>query len=335
MSAAEPRLVLGLLALDGAVLSSLAGPMDILRIARQVAALRDAVSPPKLETVLIDARGRTRIDTATGLSIGPLAPADTPVDVLLVPGFMHASPDDLLARLAGYGPEVALVRDAARRGIPVAASCCGTFLLAEAGLLDGRDATTSWWLHSAFRRRYPRARVDVERMVVEDGGVTTTGASTAVMSWALQLLARHAGAALAQQTARLMLIDPDRNSQAPYISLALAERPRHSLSEKAEHFLLKHLHRDLAISELAQFCDTSERSLLRHFRQHHGASPLAHLQRLRVERAKALLETTLLSFEEIVERCGYSDASSFRKLFKRATSLTPADYRERFRLRAA
>ncbi len=182
MSAAEPRLVLGLLALDGAVLSSLAGPMDILRIARQVAALRDAVSPPKLETVLID---------------------------------------------------------------------------------------------------------------------------------------------------------PDRNSQAPYLSLALAERPRHSLSEKAEHFLLKHLHRDLAISELAQFCDTSERSLLRHFRQHHGASPLAHLQRLRVERAKALLETTLLSFEEIVERCGYSDASSFRKLFKRATSLTPADYRERFRLRAA
>ena len=149
------------------------------------------------------------------------------------------------------------------------------------------------------------------------------------------MLARHADPALAQHTGRMMLIDPDRQSQAPYISLALTERPRHSLSEKAEHFLHKQLHRELSVSELAAHCGVSERSLLRHFHQHYDASPLAHIQHLRVERAKALLETTLLSFDEIVARCGYSDASSFRKLFKRATSLTPADYRERFRMRAA
>lgn len=123
-------------------------------------------------------------------------------------------------------------------------------------------------------------------MIVEDGGITTTGASTAVLSYVLQLIARRVDPALAQHTARMMLIDPDRHSQAPYISLALTERPRHSLSEKAEHFLQKELHRELSIAELAQYC-------------------------------------------------GYSDASSFRKLFKRATSLTPADYRERFRLRNA
>ena len=81
-------------------------------------------------------------------------------------------------------------------------------------------------------------------------------------------------------------------------------------------------------------CGTSERSLHRHFRTHHGIGPLEHIQHLRVERAKALLEATHLSFDEVVERCGYADVSSFRKLFKRATSMTPADYRERFRLRA-
>jgi transcriptional regulator GlxA family with amidase domain len=177
--------------------------------------------------------------------------------------------------------------------------------------------------------------LDVEKMVVEDDGVTTTGASTAVLGYVLQLISRRVDPALAQHTARIMLIDPDRQSQAPYISLALTERPRHSMSEKAEHFLLRELHREISIAELAQHCDTSERSLLRHFRQHYGSSPLAHIQHLRVERAKALLETTLLSFDEIVERCGYNDASSFRKLFKRATSLTPTDYRDRFRLRAA
>ena len=94
------------------------------------------------------------------------------------------------------------------------------------------------------------------------------------------------------------------------------------------------LHRDISVGGLAGHVGASERSLLRHFRSHYGASPIAHIQRLRVERAKALLETTHLSFEEIVERCGYTDASSFRKLFKRATTLTPADYRHRFALRA-
>lgn len=333
MSRVERRFTLGLLALEGGVLSSLTGPMDALRIAQQLAEVRNPGTRLRLDTVLVGARGQREVVGMGGLRLGPVVSPDLALDALVVPGFMHASTQDVLRRLAGFGPEIELLRALHLRGMPLAASCCGAFLLAEAGLLDGHLATTSWWLDATFRRRYPRVRLDVERMVVEDGGITTTGASTAVMGYVLQLLSRHVDPALAQHTARMMLIDPDRQSQAPYISLALTERPRHSLSEKAEAFLQKELHRELSIGELARHCGTSERSLLRHFRQHYGASPLAHLQHLRVERAKALLETTLLSFDEIVERCGYSDASSFRKLFKRATSLTPADYRERFRLR--
>jgi transcriptional regulator GlxA family with amidase domain len=335
MSLPEKRFTLGLLALDGAILSGIAGPMDILRVAQKLAQIRDPATPIRLDAVLVGARGQATVTGTGGLTLGPVEGPDRPVDLLLVPGFMHSSADDMVRRVGGYGPEVELLRALSLRGVPLAASCCGTFLLAEAGLLDGREATTSWWLHATFRRLYPRVRVDVEKMIVEDRGVTTTGASTAVLSYILQLLARQTDPALAQHTGRMMLIDPDRQSQAPYISLALTERPRHSLSEKAEHFLQKQLHRELSITELAEHCGTSERSLLRHFHQHYGNSPLAHIQHLRVERAKALLETTLLSFDEIVERCGYSDASSFRKLFKRATSLTPAEYRERFRMRAA
>ena len=335
MSLPEKRFTLGLLALDGAILSGVAGPMDILRVAQKLALIRDPATPLRLDAVLVGARGQQTVVGTGGLTFGPVQSPDRPLDLLLVPGYMHSGADDLVARLDDYGPEVELLRSLALRGVPIAGSCCGSFLLAEAGLLDDHAATTSWWLHAAFRRRYPRVRIDIERMIVEDGAVTTTGASTAVLSYVLQLLARHADPALAQHTGRMMLIDPDRQSQAPYISLALTERPRHSLSEKAEHFLHKQLHRELSVSELAAHCGVSERSLLRHFHQHYDASPLAHIQHLRVERAKALLETTLLSFDEIVARCGYSDASSFRKLFKRATSLTPADYRERFRMRAA
>lgn len=334
MSRSEQRFTLGLLAMDGAITSSLTGPMDILRVAQKLAQVRDPATPVRLETVLVGARGQGSFTGSGGLTLGPVQSPDHALDLLLVPGFMHSSGENAVDRLADYGPEIELLRALNLRGVPLAAGCCGSFLLAEAGLLDDHAATTSWWLDATFRKRYPRVRLDVEQLVVEDGGVTTTGASTAILGFVLQLLARHVDPTLSQHTARMMLIDTDRQSQAPYISLALAERPRHSLSEKAEHFLNRELHRELSIAELAQHCGTSERSLLRHFRQHYGASPLARIQHLRVERAKALLETTLLSFEEIVERCGYSDASSFRKLFKRATSLTPADYRERFRLRA-
>ncbi|KAA2285046.1 GlxA family transcriptional regulator [Arenimonas fontis] len=333
MSRAERRFTLGLLAVEDAMLTAVVGPMEIIRVAQKLAQVRDPATPLRLDTVLVGARGERQMAGCGGLALGPVLSPDHPLDLLLVPGYMHASGADALRKLERMGPEIELLRALNLRGVPLAASCCGAFLLAEAGLLDGLQATTSWWLDGVFRKRYPKVRMDVERMYVEDGGVATTGASTAILGYVLRVLARQVDADLAQMTARMLLIDPDRQSQAPYISLALSERPRHSLSEKVEQFLQRELHRDISVGELAGHCGTSERSLLRHFRQHYGVSPLAHIQHLRVERAKALLESTLLSFDEIVERCGYSDPSSFRKLFKRATSLTPADYRERFRLR--
>ena len=205
--------------------------------------------------------------------------------------------------------------------------------MAEAGLLDGHRATCSWWLANAFRERYPNVRLEADAMVVEDAGLLTAGGACSLQSLMMKLIGRVGGEELAQQTARLLLIDGERQSQAPYVSQALMERPRNSLSEKAEHFLLRQLHHEVSVTQLAEHCGTSERSLLRHFRTHHGVTPVAHIQHLRVERAKALLETTHLSFDEIVERCGYSDSASFRKLFKRATAITPGDYRERYRLR--
>ena len=170
-------------------------------------------------------------------------------------------------------------------------------------------------------------------MLVDEGDVVTTGASTAVYSLVLRMIAEAGGAELAQQVGRMMLLDAERQSQAPYVSQAMLEKPRHSLSEKITHFLDTQLHNQISVTRLAAHCGTSERSLLRHFRAQFGTHPLGYIQHLRVERAKALLEATQLSFDEVVERCGYSDVPSFRKLFKRETSLTPADYRERFRLR--
>ena len=333
MSRAERRLRIGILAMEGCMLSSIASASDCLRVAQTLADIRAPNSGLKLETVLFGARGQQRIRTSTGIEVGLAAAPPEDIDLLLLPGLMHNSPHDLAERVQALVPELELLRAYHLRGVEIAGTCSGSYLLAESGLLDGRRATCSWWLAASFRERYPRVHLEADAMVVEDHGMTTAGGACSVQALLMKLIARTGGEELAQQTSRMLLIDMERQSQAPYVSDALMAKPRNSLSEKAEHFLNHELHREISVAELADHCGTSERSLLRHFRSHLGVSPLAHIQHLRVERAKALLETTHLSFDEIVERCGYSDSASFRKLFKRATAITPGDYRERYRLR--
>ena len=333
MSRIEGRLRLGILAIDGCMLSSIASASDALRIAQTLSDIRHPNGGLRLETVVFGARGQERIRTSVGLELGGLQPPPDDIDLLLLPGVMHHSPQDLIGRIATMQPELELLRAMHLRGVQLAGSCSGSFLLAESGLLDGHRATCSWWLATAFRDRYPDVRLEADAMVVEDGGLLTAGGACSLQSLMMKLIGRVGGEELAQQTARMLLIDSERQSQAPYVSQALMERPRNSLSEKAEHFLQHQLHHEVSVTQLAEHCGTSERSLLRHFRTHHGVTPVAHIQHLRVERAKALLETTHLSFDEIVERCGYNDSASFRKLFKRATAITPGDYRERYRLR--
>ena len=327
------RLRLGILVMEGCMLSSIASACDLLGVAQTLADIRHP-GALKLETVVFGARGQRSVTSSTGLELHGLAesiPDD--LDMVLLPGLMHRSPQDLVARVAAMDAELDVLRALHLRGVKLAGNCSGSFLFAESGLLDGHRATCSWWLASAFRQRYPNVQLEADAMMVEDAGTMTAGGACSLQVLMLRLVARVGGEELAQQTARMLLIDTERQSQAPYVSQALMERPRDSLTEKAERFLRHELHREVSVNELARHCGTSERSLLRHFRSHHGITPLAHIQHLRVERAKALLETTHLSFDEIVERCGYSDSASFRKLFKRATAITPGDYRERYRLR--
>lgn len=332
--AEAPLLRLGILALDGCLLSSVAGPIDALQIAEKIANLRQPALAPRFVTHVLSARGNTRVRTSNGLVLEGIEGREVPIDVLLVPGIMADQPHVLCSRADDFGPEIDYLRRRHAAGVRIAASCSGTLLLARSGLLDGRRATTSWWLGATFRKFFPAVHLDIEQMLIEDRGVMTTGAATAVLNLVLRLVGDVAGEDLAQQVGRMLAIDTERQSQAPFVSMAMLERPRTSLAERAEQFLRQSEDAEISVSALAEHCGTSERSLLRHFKSHYGVTPLEHIQRLRVERAKALLETTHLSFDEVVERCGYSDVSSFRKLFKRATTLTPADYRERFRLRA-
>ncbi|MEC4726324.1 helix-turn-helix domain-containing protein [Shewanella sp. D64] len=220
---------------------------------------------------------------------------------------------------------------------PLAAYCSGTMMLAASGLLDGRQATTVWWLSEMFERNFPKVKLSLDRLVVSDGHLHTAGATTSNLSLALHIINLLAGEQIANQIAKILLIDPNRSSQQPFMTMALAvdgHNHRDELVTKIQNWMQQHLQQSFLLDDIADKFAVGKRTLIRRFKQAVNETPASYMQRLRVDEAKRLLETTELALEQIVERVGYEDVSSFRKLFIQLTSLSPREYRLKFNTHA-
>ncbi|WP_206068661.1 GlxA family transcriptional regulator [Nonomuraea composti] len=311
------------LAYPGCFASEVFGVPDLLTMATHVA----GPGGPGYEVSIVSPRRRVLASGGAALDVSPLREAD----VLLVPGFELAPGLDMDARLAPLGPEVAAIRAHAAAGTAVVAICVGAFLLAEAGLLDGRRATTAWLLAGELARRYPGIDVRPELLVVTDTGVTTTAAFSAMYDFALNLIRRHSGAGVARTTARVALVDDARSSQAPYIDGRLLPRPGNAFSQQVMRRLDQNLAARYDLAALSAAFQVSTRTLLRRFAEETGQSPLAYLQAARVRRARHLLETTDRTVAGISAAVGYADPGAFAALFARHTGRRPRDYRAAFR----
>ena len=337
-SAATPpaSTTIAMLAIDGALASSMTAPLDAFRLANTLYA---RTHPAQLhytpfDLKIVSADNVSQVRTAGGLTLAGVVPAQScAINVLLVPGLEYHTHASLIASVQRNTSALSLIRHLHAENRQIAASCSGTFLLAASGILDGLEATTSWWLAASFRNQFPKVKLDPAQLLVDTGSVITAGAVTAMFSVVLKIIEQRVGPELAQNTARILLIDPIRQSQAPFVSEALIQHPRTAFSEAILQHLHEHLHTDVSVEKLADKLNISPRTLLRKFQVIYQQSPQSYVQQLRVDRAKALLETTKLSFAEVCEACGYQDAASFRKLFKRIAGLTPAEYQSRFRLR--
>lgn len=213
----------------------------------------------------------------------------------------------------------------ARAGGTVAASCTGVFLLQAAGLLADRTVTTSWWLADRLQQLEPRCKVTADRMVVADGNVITAGAAFAQTDLMLHLLRAKFGAALAEAVSRALLLD-GRQAQAPYIVPMMLASGDALIARLTQH-IESRLPNPPTVSALAEAFCVSERTLSRQVKTASGLTPLALVQRIRLNRARALLETTKLSVEAIAERVGYSDATALRRLMRKAMGTTPRQFR--------
>lgn len=317
------------LVFDGVTESSLGIGVDIVASAAQLAGGHGAAAPHaarllRQRVVSLDGRpvrsGAGRSIAVDGaLQLRGMGAAD----VLVVPGWFAATEASMQLWLAGdeCRRAAAWLARAAARQVMLAASCSATFLLAEAGLLDGQRATTTWWLGAAFARRFPAVTLEAERMVVQAPGVLTAGAAFAHADLMLAVIARMASATLAQRVARYLLLD-SRPSQSRYMAMEHL-RVCDPAVQKAEQFILGNLQRQIALPELARAAAVSPRTLARRVHAALGMTPGELAQRLRVAHAAHLLETSNASVEEVAARVGYADPAAFRRVFRRYAGDSP------------
>lgn len=222
------------------------------------------------------------------------------------------------------------LRKAAAGGVRIASLCTGAFVLAQAGLLDGRRATTHWGLADDLAARFPSVDVQPDLLFVEDGGIYTSAGAAAAIDLCVHLVGVDYGAAVANTVARLAVVPPVRpGGQSQFIETPLPPERGTSLAP-TRAWALEHLDRPLTLTDLARHAQTSVRTLTRRFRAETGLSPLQWLLQRRVHRARELLETTGLPMDQVAEKSGLGSADSLRKHMVGQVGLTPTAYRASF-----
>lgn len=314
------RVRIALLAYPGCMGLQLFSVADILAIGADL-----AHAPIPLEVQWVSMHGR-RVLLSGGTSIETVKPTGR-YDVLIVPGFGLSRPVDWHSKLAACGAEIEFIRRSFAKGTRVASACVGAFLLAEAGLLDGRKAVTSWLFAGELARRYPSVAVQAEGLLVEDSAVITTGAVSAATDLAVYLVKRLFGTEAAIATARVTLLAEQRSSQAPYVDASIAAQSLPDFSQRLAEWFNQRLPAPYSLPAVAAAFHTSPSTLMRRVRSETGQTPLALLHGARVEKARQLLRTTSWNMQRIAEAVGYADASSFSRLFTRHTGQTPMRYR--------
>ncbi|HWC81060.1 MAG TPA: helix-turn-helix domain-containing protein [Pseudonocardiaceae bacterium] len=268
----------------------------------------------------------TDADVPLTVTLGPevLAEADT----VIVPAGRDTYERH---RSADLPPGVAAALGLIRPGTRIASICTGAFLLAAAGLLDGRRATTHWRAAEEFRRLFPAVRLDPNVLYTDDGDVLTSAGVASGIDLCLHMIRADHGAAVANRVARGTVVSPHRDGgQAQFIPRPVPE-PQSSSTALARTWALGHLDRPLSLRELAARESMSVRTFTRRFRAEVGVSPAQWLTQQRLERARQLLEETDLPVDRVAEQAGFGTAVSLRQHLQAAVGVTPSAYRNTFR----
>jgi len=260
-------------------------------------------------------------------------PDDPAADIVILPE-LWLGPDE---HLAGRHPMLTRwIRVRYDEGACIYSACSGSLMLAETGLLDGRDATSHWGYRDLFERRYPQIRFRPEPNLCfadAEGRIVTAGGTTSWHDLALHIISRHVSPGEAMRIAKVYLLKWHDEGQLPYAPLVRPLPHSDAIAKTCEAWLGQHFRERNAVAGAVRQSKTPERSLKRRFKAATGLTLIDYLQNLRIDEAKHLLESSARSADEISFEVGYEDASFFRRLFRRRTGLSPVQYRRLFKPR--
>jgi transcriptional regulator GlxA family with amidase domain len=300
------------LALNHVFDTGLATVLDAFQTANELAALSNLAT--RFEVTIVGVE--KSVKSSQGFTV-PVHPVGKGVpDVVVVPAIGFKMPDPLQRALesAELRRATEVLQRWAQQGATMTAACIGTFVMAESGLLDQHQATTTWWLAPLFRKRYPAVLLDESSMIVKSGKRVTAGAALSHMDLALWLV-RQRSPKLASLTAKYLIVD-SRPSQSVYV---LTDHLVHAdpVVERFERWARARLAHEFSLDEAARAVATSKRTLARRMQAVLGKSPLSYMQSLRVERAVHLLKTSQQSVDDIAAHVGYADGVTLRTLLRR------------------
>lgn len=259
------------------------------------------------------------VNTSSGMSVHSGSLHQHGGDTLIVGGGEHAHPIP--------GQLIEFIRDAPERYHRIVAICTGAFLLAEAGLLNGRQATTHWRSAAELHRQYPRIKVDADKIFVKDGAFWTSAGMTAGIDLSLQLLEDDHGVELAKNVARKLVVYHRRTGGQSQYSTLLEMSPESDRMQKVISYIRENLPKDLTVEVLADIAHLSPRQFSRSFYQETGQTPAKAVQSIRVETARSILEQSQHSIEEVARQTGFSDRNHMRRAFLRTFGLPPQTLR--------
>ena len=333
MARERRKMSVALIAIPTATASTIYGMYDLFSSAgRDWPALIEGSPGISMMAPAIVAADTKPFQASNGVGIQPDYSFDTcpSPEIVCLPEVL-VQPDE---NISGRYPELTelLVR-CARKEETIASVCSGALLLAEAGLLDGGEATTHWAYCDALVGRYPNVKVHRSRAVVASGPgqrIITAGGGTTVFDLGLFLVARFLGQEEAMRLAKLYLLDWNKSNQLPFAALARSSQVEDQIVGKCQEWLADNYKAPIPVSNMAELSGLSQRTFKRRFTKATGMSPIDYVHTLRLEEAKQTLETTDIAVEKIAQDVGYEDSSFFRRLFRRKVGITPLEYRKRF-----
>ena len=313
---------IGLVIYPRAQMAAVLGLTDLFEVANRIADERGRAGAPRLrishwQMQSHNGAPRRVFDTLDG--------ADEAPAVLILPPSLS---ETISAQEAA--PIVGWLRDHHAAGSVLGSVCAGAFLLAETGLLAGRRATTHWVYADAFRVRFPEVRVDTDQLIVDDGDIVTAGGLMAWTDLGLKVVDRLLGPVVMIETARILLVDSAGREQRYYSAFSPRLTHGDAAVLKVQHWLRETSANDMTLARLAALAGLEERTFLRRFRKATGITTTEYGQRLRVSKAREMLQFTALSIDRIAWEVGYGDTGAFRKVFSRIVGLSPGEYRQRF-----